>query len=382
MSLSFAWPIAAVLLAGWLCLAGQVVAARRFARRPLPRAAEQPPVSVLKPLHGAEPGLYENLHSFLDQDYPALQIVLGVNRRQDLALDPARALIRDFPEAEIALVVDRHIRGSNRKVSNLENMLPAAHHQILVLADSDMRVGPRYLAAVTAPLGERGAGVVTCLYKAASTGGVWSDLGALHINFGFLPNALLAEALDVGGGCFGATIALSRATLGRIGGFASLRDELADDRRIGDAVRAQGLAVVLSPYLVEARVHEPSLTALWRHELRWARTVRRLSPAGFVGSVATHPLALGFLAAAASGLRLIPCILFGFTCLLRWAAARAVARVLGLRTERLWLLPLRDLLSFAVFVASFFGRKVFWRDQNFHVEPSGRMTFVDGEKGL
>ena len=243
MSLSFAWPIAAVLLAGWLCLAGQVVAARRFARRPLPSATEQPPISVLKPLHGAEPGLYENLRSFLNQDYPALQIVLGVNHPEDLALDPARALIRDFPEAEIALVVDRHIRGSNQKVSNLENMLPAAHHQILVLADSDMRVDRRYLAAVTAPLGERGIGVVTCLYKAASTGGVWSDLGALHINFGFLPNALLADALDVGGGCFGATIALSRATLGRIGGFAPLRDELADDRRIGDAVRAQGLAV-------------------------------------------------------------------------------------------------------------------------------------------
>ena len=142
----------------------------------------------------AEPGLYENLRSFLDQDYPPLQIVLGVNDPQDGALDAARALIRDFPE-DVALVVDRRIRGSNQKVSNLENMLPAARHDILVLADSDMRVDRRYLAAVTAPLGEPGVGVVTCLYKAVSTGGLWSDLGALQINFGFLPNAFLADVL-------------------------------------------------------------------------------------------------------------------------------------------------------------------------------------------
>ena len=292
-------------------------------------------------------------------------------------------MIRDFPEAEIALVVDRHIRGSNQKVSNLENMLPAAHHEILVLADSDMRVDRRYLAAVTAPLGERGIGVVTCLYKAASTGGVWSDLGgAAHQ---FRVSAERAPRRCAGRRAAAALAPRSRSAVRPSAASAGLRRCATSWPTTAESAtrcRAQGLAVVLSPYLVEARVHEPSFIALWRHELRWARTVRRLSPAGFIGSVATHPLALGFLAAAASGLRLTPCILFGFTCLLRWAAARAVARVLGLRTERLWLLPLRDLLSFAVFVASFFGRKVFWRDQNFHVEPSGRMTLVDGEKGL
>lgn len=371
-----------VILVGWVCLAGQVAAALRFAGRPLPSASEPSAASVMKPLHGSEPGLYENLRSFLEQDRPGVQIVLGVNHPKDGALEAAHQLIRDFPEAEIALVVDGRIRGSNHKVSNLENMLPVARHDILVLADSDMRVDDRYLAAVTAPLGEVGTGVVTCLYKGASSGGLWSDMGALQINFGFLPNALFADALGMGGGCFGATIALSRATLRRIGGFARLRDELADDRRIGDAVREQGLSVVLSPYLVEARVHEPSFTALWRHELRWARTVRGLSPAGFAGTVATHPLALASLAAAGAEFRLIPCTLLGITLFLRWAAAGVLARVLGLPTARLWLLPLRDALSFAVFVASFFGRRVFWRDQNFDVEPNGRMTLVDGEKGL
>jgi ceramide glucosyltransferase len=379
LGMSLALPIVAVVLASWLCLSGQVLAALRFARQPLAGAktGEQPPVSILKPLHGAEPGLYENLRSFVEQDYPSVQIVLGVNNPQDAAIEAARALIRDFPEADIALVVDRHIRGSNQKVSNLENMLTAARHDMLVLADSDMRVDRCYLDTVTAPLRDSRIGIVTCLYKGVSTGGLWSDLGALQINFAFLPNALLADALGIGGGCFGATIALTRATLGRIGSFAPFRDELADDHRMGDAVRAQGLEVVLSRYLVEDLVHEPSFAALWRHELRWARTMRGLAPIGYVGSVATHPLAIAFFAAAANGFAAGACMLFAITLLLRWAAAAAVARILGLSTTRLWLLPLRDSLSFSVFVASFFVRRVRWRDLSLDVAPSGRMTVAD-----
>lgn len=374
---------ALALLPSWGYLAAASLAALGFARRPLPRAleqrGEQPAVSVLKPLHGAEPGLYENLRSFAEQDYPARQVVLGVGDPDDGALPAARLLLRDVPLGEIALVIDSRISGSNRKVSNLENMLPAARHDILVLADSDMRVDRGYLAAVTAPLRDRRTGIVTCLYKGVPAGGIWSDLGALQINFGFLPSAILGAALGLGRGCFGATIALRRETLERIGGFAPLRNQLADDHRIGEAVRAHGLAVVLSPYLVEARVFEPSLSALWRHELRWARTVRGVAPAGFVGSVLTHPLALSALVAAASRFGLTSCVILAITWLARWAGAHVAARALGLPTARLWLIPVRDALSFAVFVASFFGRRVFWRDQHFRVEPSGRMT-IDGGK--
>jgi ceramide glucosyltransferase len=341
----------------------------------------QPEVSVLKPLHGDEPDLYENLRSFTEQDYPALQIVLGVNDPQDGAVPAARALIRDLPTCDVALVVDARARGSNKKIANLENMLEAARGDVIVFADSDMRVDRYYLDAVTAPLHDRQTGVVTCLYKGLPTGGIWSDFGAMHINFGFLPSALVAEALGLGGGCFGATIALRRETLERIGGFARLRDELADDHRIGDEVRALGLAVVLSPYIVEARVFEPSLVALWRHELRWARTVRAVAPAGFAGSVLAHPVVIAALAAAATGFGLTACIFLVISCILRWASARVIADALGLPPAKPWLLPVRDALSFAVFVASFFGRTVFWRDQVFHVEASGRMT-ADGDKVL
>ena len=377
MSLSFA--IAIALVPAWAYLLGTAVAAAGFAPRRLPIPPEWPPISVLKPLHGAEPGLYGNLRSFVEQDYPTVQIVLGANDAKDGALPVAEALIRDMPAADIALVVGAPIRGSNRKVANLENMLAAARHDILVISDSDMRVDRRYLGAVTAPLHDLSVGLVTCLYEGVSTGGPWSELGALQINFGFLPSALVAAALDIERGCFGATIALRRETLRRIGGFAPLRDELADDQRIGRAVRSLGLAVVLSRYLVEARVSESSFTELWRHELRWARTVRTITPTGFAGSVLTHAVAIAALGAVATGFALTASTFLVISVLLRWATAGVVARALGFAVNRLWLLPVRDALSFAVFVASFFGRAVFWRDQLFHVEPSGRMS-VDGDR--
>jgi ceramide glucosyltransferase len=370
----------AILLApAWAYLVGAALAVRRFSRRALPATQDYRGISVLKPLHAAEPGLYENLRSFAEQDYPAVQLVLGVSDAQDGALEAVRPLMRDLPGRDIALVVDARARGSNLKVANLENMMEAAKHEILVLADSDMRVGRDYLAAVTEPLLDPQNGIVTCLYKGVSTGGKWSELGAMHINFGFLPSALVADALGWGGGCFGATIALRRETLERIGGFARLRDELADDHRIGEEVRALGLAVVLSPYIVEARVSEPSFAGLWRHELRWARTVRAVAPAGFAGSLLAHPVAIAALGAAMTGFGLTSCIFVVISCALRWTSARAIAAALGVPPAKLWLLPVRDALSFAVFVASFFGRTVFWRDQSFHVEASGRMT-VDGDK--
>jgi ceramide glucosyltransferase len=367
-----------VLAAVGAYLGGTVIAAARFARRRIVLPEDRPPVSVLKPLFGAEPGLYENLRSFVDQDYPAVQIVFGVRSPSDAAVPIARRLIAERPDRDIELVIDSRVSGRNLKVANLVNMLPTARHDILVFADSDMRVGRDYLAAVTAPLSDRKIGLVTCLYKGLPTGGLWSRLGALHINFGFLPSALLGEALGAGGGCFGATIALRRAVLERIGGLAVVRDELADDHRIGAAVRDAGFATALSSYLVATSVSEKSLKCLWRHELRWARTVRLMAPLGFAGSVVTHAVALALLAALACGFSLTSFVFLAICCGLRWASAVATAGTLRLPTAGLWLLPLRDLLSFAVFIGGFCGRNVSWRDQLFRIEPSGRIV-VDGD---
>src|SRR5438270_10076385 len=215
--------IAIMLFPAWVYLIGAAVAVTRFARRTSPVVSDQPAVSVLKPLHGDELRLYDNLRSFAEQD-TALQIVLGVNNPEDGALPAAHALIRDLPACDIALVVNARASGSNKKVANLENMFEVARHELIVLADSDMRVDRHYLGAVTAPLHDSQTGVVTCLYKGVPTGGAWSELGAMHINFGFLPGALVAQSLGLGGGCFGATIALRRETLDHIGGSVCVRD--------------------------------------------------------------------------------------------------------------------------------------------------------------
>jgi ceramide glucosyltransferase len=368
----------AVWLASWTYVGAAVLAALRFARRPIVAPLDGPPVSVLKPLYGAEPGLTENLRSFADQDYSEFQIVLGLRDRTDAALPVARALIDARPQRDIVLVVDRHAAGSNLKVANLENMLPSARHDLLVIADSDMRVTRDYLGVVAAPLADPATGIVTCLYKAVPDDGIWSRLAALHINFGFLPGALVGDWLRVGGGCFGATIALRREVLERIGGFGRLRHELADDHRMGSAVRGLGLKTVLSPYVVENRVSEPSLFSLWCHELRWARTSRAMAPGGFAGSVVTHTLVLAVLAAllcepVSAG------ALLAASLLLRWGSAAVLARWLDLPRDGLWLLPLRDVLSFAVFLGSFCGRSVLWRDQSYRVGPGGRMSF-EGDK--
>ena len=378
-----------LIFLGWLLLAGSAggcfyllyagLATRRFAARAQPGPAESPPVSVLKPLCGEDAELYANLASFCRQDYPWWQIVFGVQDAGDPAIAVVRRLMAEFPETDIELVVESGRRGDNLKVANLQNMLPAARHDLIVIADSDMRVSPAYLAAVTAPLLDRATGLVTCLYRGVAAGGLWSKLAALHINHGFLPQVLVAERLGAQGGCFGATIALRRDTLAEIGGFAAVADTLADDHALGAAVRRLGRAVVLSPYIVDDVIAEPSLGALFRHELRWARTIRSIAPAGFLGSVVTQPMVLA-LAAMALGRQpaaAAAMLLAALAC--RGAMVRMVDRALRLPATPLWLLPGRDLLSFAVFVASFFARTVAWRDRTFRVGRKGRLI-LDGDR--
>src|ERR1043166_8253601 len=184
-------------------------------------------------------------------------------------------------------------------------------------------------------------------------GGVWSRLGAMHINFAFLPSALLGEMLGTGGGCFGATIAIRRSVLQQIGGFVRIRDELADDHRLGDAVRELGLATVLSRYIVDNYVAEPSFASLWRHELRCARTVRAMAPLGFAGSIITHTIILTVLAAAVAGFSAAACWFVLVSCVLRWLSAGLIARRLDLPIGGVWVFPGRGGFSYSVFLCSF-----------------------------
>jgi ceramide glucosyltransferase len=369
----------ATCAAGCLYLVAAALATRRFAARPRADRLESPPISVLKPLCGEDPGLFDNLASFCRQGYPAWQIVFGVQASDDPAIAVVRRLMVEFPAAELALVVDTARPRGNLKVANLQNMLPAARHDLVVIADSDMRVGPDYLAAVAAPFADPAIGLVTCLYRALPAAGTWSGLASMHINHGFLPQALVAAALGPQSGCFGATLALRRDTLTEIGGLAAIADALADDYALGAAVRRGGRKVVLSPYIVDNIIAEPSLGALFRHELRWARTIRAVAPAGFLGLVITQPVVLALAALTLGAQPLAAVVMLGVALSCRGIMVRMVDRALALPATPLWLVPARDLLSFAVFVASFFIRRVAWRDRTFRIGPKGRLI-LDGDR--
>ncbi|HLO74886.1 MAG TPA: bacteriohopanetetrol glucosamine biosynthesis glycosyltransferase HpnI, partial [Magnetospirillum sp.] len=282
----------AVIL-GAATLAGMVfhlAAARqvaRFAAATPPRPESRPPVTILKPLCGAEPHLLDDLASFWRADWPGLRMVCGVADPADPAAQVVRQLQARLPAADIRLVCGGPARAANAKVANLLNMLPQAGDGVLVIADSDMRAPPDYLDAVVAALQAPGIGLATCLYVGRPADTVWSRLGALGINHGFLPALLVARALGRDDGCFGATMALSREVLDRAGGLEVCTDALADDYRLGQAVRDLGLSIALAALPVETRVTEPTLGALAAHELRWSRTLASIAPLATAASVVT-----------------------------------------------------------------------------------------------
>jgi ceramide glucosyltransferase len=361
----------------YVLLAGLAVV--RFARRTRSESSIKPPVTILKPLHGDEPGLAANLRSFCEQRYPEHQVVFGVRDAADPAVVVVRGLIADYPGKDLTLVIEPRVAGTNFKISNLENMMAVAKHGILVIADSDMLVAPDYLAVVTAPLADPANGLVTCLYRGRPIGGLWALLGGMFINYGFLPSALVGEWTRPGLACFGATMALHRSSLEAIGGFVGLRDQLADDYALGDAVRRLGKRIVLSPLLVDTVVSETSLAALVRHELRWSRTIRLLAPAGYAASIVTHPIALALCGLAVSVFASPLCALlmlgvFALALICRLAMVRKIGRALTLPAVPLSLVPARDVLSFAIFIASFLGNSVRWRDRSFRVGADGRLV--------
>ena len=363
----------ASLTYGVLALLG--VAFFRFVRAPEPGDTFTPPLTLLKPVCGFEPGLFERLQSFCEQEYPAFQVVFGVRDAADPAARIVERLIRESPHADLALVVDDRLYGSNHKMGNLTNMLPAARHDILVVADSDGRVKPTYLRAVAAPFADPRVGAVTCLYVGKPIDeSVACALGADFINDWFLPSALIAIALEKVRFCFGATMAVRREALEAIGGFVGLATYLADDYLLGRRVSDSGFEVRLAGTVVETVVFEKNLKSLFRHELRWVRTFRTVRPISWTLTFVTDMTVLALLFLLASGGSALGFSLFGAAVVLRLALRAAVRRRFGIDgPNRLWLVPVRDLLSFAVRVAGFLGRGVEWKGEKFVVVPSGRL---------
>ena len=365
--------LAAIAGIAYLVLAG--IGVRQFARLAQPAPVLPPAVTILKPVCGLDAELYDNLVSFCTQDYGApVQIVIGAHRESDPAVEIARRVIEDLPETDIALVIDGSLPGTNFKVCNLFNMMAAAKHPVLVVADSDMRAEPHYLNTVVAPLMTPGVGLVTCLYKGRSAGGLASILGCGFINYGFLPSVLVSRLLNVDAGSFGATLAFTRQTLDRLGGFAALLNHLADDYVIGEKIRGLGLKVVIAPYLIETIVDEADFPALFSHELRWQRTIRLLAPAGHAASVVTNPVGLALIALPLLGFAPHAWLLVATALAARAALIYTCNKSFRLVPMPLALLPLRDVLSFGTLIASFLGQKVTWRDRQFQIGQNGEMT--------
>ena len=338
----------------------------------LPGAGPMPPVTVLKPVCGGERDLYECLRSFCEQAYPRFQVVFGAQAPDDPAIAVVRRLQGEFQGLDLQMVINQARHGSSGKVSNLINMMPLARYDYLVVADSDIRVTPDYLAKVVPPLLGSDVGIVTCAYRGRSRPESWSILESAFINDWFMPSVYVAAMLGSRAFAFGATIALRREVLARIGGFGLIADQLADDYRLGELTRRIGLRTILSDAVVETSVHERSCRDLVRHQLRWLRTIRAVRPGGYALSFMTLGLApAAFGAWAAAGARAAMLML----------TITAVARLMlhfGSRNARtalleLWVVPVGDLLVFALWCWGFVTSRVQWHQVLYRVRPDGSL---------
>ena len=338
----------------------------------------RPAVTVLKPVCGLEENLEENLRSFCRQDYEDFQVIFGVHDNTDPAIPVIRGLIDEFPQSDLTLVIDDTIIGSNYKVSNLANMFGQARHDIIVVADSDMRVCRDYLKSVAAPFKDPKVGAATCLYSGRASGRLSSKLGAMFINDWFLPSALIPAVFGRLTYCFGATMAIRRSNLERFGAFDALADVLADDFMFGRLVHQQGHRIALIPYIVENVIDDPSLKSLFLHELRWARTIRSVEPYGYTASTITEILPLAALGAAgtyaATGSLIYAGSFLVIGAVLRLALHYTISSTVpGRSTANPLLLPLRDLMSPVIRLSCYFGRKVTWRERDFVIQSNVRL---------
>lgn len=362
------------LCGGVYCVIATALLGRFLARTPATRA-DFPGVTILKPLHGAPANLHAALTSFCRQDYPGdFQIILGVQDPADPAIAVVDKLKSEHPNLEIVLVIDETLHGANRKVSNLINMAPYARSELLVLSDADVEAPADYLRSVVAELGAPGVGAVTCLYHGRGVKGLFSTLSAMGIDYRFAPSVVLGVELGMAHPCLGPSIALPASLLEAIGGFSAFSDCLADDYEIGRAVRRQGLNIVIPPGRVTHTCGEDSLAAFMDHEIRWARTVRRIDPPGYAGSGITHPLPLALIAAAALGFSPISIGLVFAILVLRVGSKFRIDGITGTSAGPWWLVPASDMLSFIVFLASFLSNTVVWQGRRFRVGRDGVLS--------
>jgi len=349
---------------------------RAYFNRKRPQNATLPPVTILKPVKGMDAESFANFASFCCQDYPSFQMVFAVASAEDPAIPVINRLMAEFPAVDMELVVDGRIYGPNYKVCNLINALPKAKYDIIIVCDSDIRVGERYLQEVCAPFSDPEVGLVTSLYRTTGVYGAASAIEAMGFTTEMVPNVMVALKLEGLSFALGASMAVRRAALEEIGGFTALVDYLADDYQLGNKVCRAGYRLELSDYYVESIMHRETLKNILSRQLRWARTMRVSRPGGYFASGITQPFPAACLSLVVSGFSLP-----GFAAAILLYACRAVTSLVYSRSfvrdnifpRWLWLLPVRDFFAFATWALSFLGNRVSWRGHLFRLLPGGRI---------
>ncbi len=360
------------------------IASARFRRRPHPAGgdANLPPVTLLKPLCGMEPGLEVNLTSFFEQRYPGFEIIFGARRADDPALDVVRRVSRKYPSVPVTIVATGDPVRPNAKVCSLVKMYARAAHDYLIISDSDVHVAPDYIEEIVSPLLQPDNGMVTCLYRGVPSGGLWSKLEALGMSVEMTSGAIVANLIEGMKFALGPTMAVRRDALDAVGGFEPLADYCADDYVLGRDIAESGRRIVMSQHVIDHMVINRSFANSMRHQTRWMKSTRFSRRAGHAGTILTFAMPFGLLGLAAAGAlhHWILGIAF-FTAAYFNRILMAVAAGWGVVRDRralqlAWLYPLRALMGFVFWCASYLGREIEWRGDWYRLEPGGRMILV------
>jgi len=386
--MSLAYGLLCLAAAGLLTCTGflalLLVASFRF-RRGVPQVAadEYPPVTLLKPLCGMEPNLPANLASFFDQEYPTFEIIFGARSRHDPALALVDELRQLYPSVPVKVVISGEPTEANAKVCSMRKMYAAARYDYLVISDSDVQVKPNYVREVVAPLLSGKVGMVTCLYRGVSSGGFWSRLEALGMSVEMTSGVLVSDLLEGMNFALGPTMAIRRDVLNRVGGFGPLGAYCADDYVLGQRVAESGSEVILSTHVIDHVVVNRALLPSLLHQVRWMKSTRFSRPVGHLSSVLSFAMPFGLLGCVAAlvlGNPVLGGILL-LTAVLNRVMMSLVAgwHIVGdLHALRLcWLYPLRDLMGFGFWLASFVGSTIVWRGQRYRLELDGLMVPVE-----
>lgn len=345
--------------------------------------AQLPFVSLLKSLHGVEPQLEENLESFFAQEYPEFEVIFAVDHEDDGALPIARRVMERHPERASEIIVQGEPLWPNPPAYSFFNMAKVARAQILVTSDSDVIVAPDYLRQVTPPLLHKKTGMLTCVYRGLNTGGFWSLMDAIGMSVEMTAGVMIANWMEGMKFGLGPTIVVRRDALEAIGGYAATGEYFSNDFVIGNLIAAKGFSIALSRHVIEHVVPPMTFRRMWQRQVRWAGGTRRSRPLGHLGTVFVFAMPAGILAAIAGAMLGHPA---AGAAVLGWAVLNRIVESLAIGwgvtrdrecLRRPWLYPLRDLLGFAVWAASYLQRRMTWRGGQFELIEDGRVRMRD-----